>query len=185
MKEFIDYWSAHHGQQDDGKALYDRYTRALADLDQSRRKTLKYIIPVNGSKGWHPVFDPNATDELVALASEIEAKNAALKSASQDIEEFMAAVGRPSLAMVGSELAVVKSRLADARAVAKAVSIKASNTHPGLSPAEVQELDDVVLANAAFAEVRGKLEPQIADLTDRITHGRALLLEEIPILRSG
>jgi hypothetical protein len=175
MKDFIDYWTVHNGQQDVGKVLHDEYMRALADLDQSRKKTLKYIVPVNGSRGWHPGFDPNATDELVALANEIEGKNAALKSISQGIEEFMVVVGCPSLAVIGAEMSVAKSRLSDARTTAKATSIKASNAHAGLSPAEVQELDAVILANATFAEARAKLEPVIADLTDRIARGRAIL----------
>ncbi len=120
MQEFIDYWAAHHEQQDDGKILYDKHQRALAAIEDSRRKTLKYIIPVNGSKGWHPGFDPEATAEIVALAAEIEAANSTLKSVSQNIEEFMAVVGCPISRVLG-ELQVAGS---GGSGRGKAVSVK-------------------------------------------------------------
>ena len=111
MKQFIDYWASHSGQPDEGKILYSRYEHALSDLNQSRKKTIQYLIPINGAKGWHPGFDPDATEEIAALANEIESKKAALKSVSQDIEDFMATVGYPSLELLGQELAVVKRHL--------------------------------------------------------------------------
>ena len=175
MKKFLDYWAGHSGQPDEGKILYSRYEHALSDLNQSRKKTIQYIIPVNGSKGWHPGFDPDATEEIAALANEIESKKAALKSVSQDIEEFMTVVGCPSLELLGQELAVVKRHLSDAIHKNKAASIIASGRNPRLSPAEVQDLDEVVLANAALAEAREQFDPQIADLSDRLNRGRAIL----------
>ena len=111
MKQFIVYWASHSGQPDEGRILYSRYERALSDLNQSRKKTIQYLIPINGAKGWHPGFDPDATEEIAALANEIESKKAALKSVSQDIEDFMATVGYPSLELLGQELAVVKRHL--------------------------------------------------------------------------
>jgi len=150
MKEFLDYWASHSDQPDEGKILYSRYEHALSDLNQSRKKTIQYLIPTNGAKGWHPGFDPDATEEIAGLANEIESKKAALKSISQDIEDFIAAVGYPSLAMLGAELAVVKRHLSDAVYKAKSASIIASGRNPRLSPAEVQDLDEVVLANAAL-----------------------------------
>jgi hypothetical protein len=175
MKKFLDYWAGHSGQPDEGKILYSRYEHALSDLNQSRKKTVQYLIPVNGAKGWHPGFDPDATEEIAALANEIEGKKAVLKSVSQDIEDFKAVVGYPSLAVLGAELAVIKRHLSDAVYKAKSASIIASGRNPRLSPAEVQDLDEVVLANAAFAEAREQFDPQIADLSDRLARGRAIL----------
>jgi hypothetical protein len=175
MKKFLDYWAGHSGQPDEGKILHSRYEHALSDLNQSRKKTIQYIIPVNGSKGWHPGFDPDATEEIAGLANEIESKKAVLKSVSQDIEDFIAVVGYPSLAMLGAELAVVRRHLSDAIHKTKAAAIIASGRNPRLSPAEVQDLDEVVLANAALAEARERFDPQIADLSDRLNRGRAIL----------
>ena len=175
MKQFIVYWASHSGQPDEGRILYSRYERALSDLNQSRQKTIRFIIPVNGSKGWHPGFDPDATEEIAALANEIESKKAVLKSVSQDIEDFMGVVGYPSLELLGQELAVVKRHLSDAIHKNKAAAIVASGRNPILSPAEVQDLDEVVLANAALAEAREQFDPQIADLSDRLNRGRAIL----------
>jgi len=168
MQEFLEYWAAHPGQQDDGKALYDKYQRAQAAVEGSRRKTLKYIIPVNGSKGWHPGFDPEATAEIVALAAEIEAANSTLKSISQDIEEFMAAVGGPVVSVLATKRAEVMRHLADGRYKAKAAGIKAGNRYPNLSPAEIRMQDEVMRADIAFEEIREKLEPELTDLEARI-----------------
>ncbi len=175
MKQFIDYWASHSGQPDEGKILHSRYERALSDLNQSRKKTIQYLIPTNGAKGWHPGFDPDATEEIAGLANEIESKKAALKSVSQDIEDFMGVVGYPSLAMLGQELATARRHLSDAVYKAKSASIIASGRNPRLSPAEVQDLDEIVLANAALVEARERFDPQIADLSDRLNRGRAIL----------
>ena len=175
MKQFIDYWASHSGQPDEGKILYSRYEHALSDLNQSRKKTVQYLIPVNGAKGWHPGFDPDATEEIAALANEIEGKKAVLKSVSQDIEDFKAVVGYPSLELLGQDLATARRHFSDAVYKAKSVSIMASNRNPRLSPAEIQDLDEVVLANAVLAEARERFDPQIADLSDRLARGRAIL----------
>jgi hypothetical protein len=45
MKQFLDYWSAHLGQNDEGKILHSRYERVLSDLNQSRKKRFNTLSP--------------------------------------------------------------------------------------------------------------------------------------------
>lgn len=83
MQKFLEYWAGHKSQQDpDGEVLFNEYQAAVLDLENSRRKTQAFIIPLNTGKGWHPGFDPDSTSDVINLASEIDQKKATLKSIS-------------------------------------------------------------------------------------------------------
>jgi len=177
MKEFLKYWAADpKSQQDiDGKILYSQYTIKLADLENSRRKTQAFLIPLNTGKGWHPGFDPDMTDAVTRLAAEIDQKKMALKSISEAINDFAAAVGGPSLQPVVDQYRAAKMRLDDLRIKARNTTVLETNRNPRLSPTEIQDLPAVLAVNAALADGREQLDPLMADLATRQKRGREIL----------
>jgi hypothetical protein len=176
LRSFIDYWtSPPRGVQDDARKLYDRYVAVQSALADHRRRTVGYLVPANHGKGWHPVFDPDLTEEVTALASEIERHKADQKSIVEAIEAFMSIAGGPSLQALADELQSERRRLQSYVHVTKAATIKASNLNPRLSPAEVQELPAVVEANGKLSEARLELEPKIEALSSRLEKARAIL----------
>jgi hypothetical protein len=177
MQKFLEYWSqTKTGPNDDfGNQLYDDYKTAIANLERSRLKTHSLLIPVNTGKAWRPEFDPDMIVEVMALAREIEAEKAALKSISEAIEAFVKAVGGPSLAPLAEQLHVAKLHLNDAVRHANIVQMKAHNRNPRMAQSEIQDLPDVLAAEVAQAEAQERLGAQIADLTSRRERGRAIL----------
>lgn len=175
MKEFLQYWAKSRDQQDDARSLFSAHQSALAALESSRQKTHGFIIPLNGSKGWHPGFDPDETEQVVALAAEIDARKAALKSIAQEIEAFVAVAGGPTFRPLSDQIQAARRRVSDSRLKAKAISRVAMNTNPSLSPAEIQELPEVLEANLALVKTCEEFEPVIADLTTRIEKAREIL----------
>jgi hypothetical protein len=176
LRVFLDFWaSPPRGLQDDAQKLYDRYVAVQSALADHRRRTAEYLVPANHGKGWHPVFDPDLTEEVALLASEIERHKADQKSIVEAIEAFMYIAGGPSLQALADELQSERRRLQSYVHVTKAATIKASNLNPRLSPAEVQELPAVVEANGKLSEARLELEPKIEALSSRLEKARAIL----------
>jgi hypothetical protein len=176
LRVFLDFWaSPPRGVQDDAQKLHARYTAAQSALGDCRRRTAEYLVPANHGKGWHPVFDPDLIEEVTSLTGEIERRRAELKSVTQDIVDFMAVAGGPLLQPLVNERQNVKSRLQYSVHINKAVVNRASNLNPRLSPAEVQELVDVVEANGKLSVARLEFEPRIQELTTRMERARAIL----------
>ena len=176
MEEFVQYWAAGHkpalNEQNDGNVLYNAYMAALRELESSRARTAGFLVPENTGKGWHPGFDPDKIEEITTLAAEIEAKRAALKSVCKAIEGFIEVAGGPSLGPLGNQLHDLRRRLLGFSVQAKNATSLATNKNPRLAPAEIQDLSEVLAANAALAKAREELEPQIADLMGRLERGR-------------
>jgi hypothetical protein len=179
IEEFVNYWTASHkpapNEQNDGNVLYNAYMAALRELESSRAKTAGFLCPENTGKGWHPGFDPDKIEEITALAAEIEAKRSALKSISQAIGDFVEVAGAPSLGPLAGQLHDARQRLSGFSVRARNVTSLATNKNPRLAPAEIQDLPEVLEANAALAKVREDLGPQIADLTGRLEEGRKIV----------
>jgi len=178
IEEFVQYWSTGHkpapNEQNDGNVLYNAYITALRELENSRAKTAAFLVPENTGKGWHPGFDPEKIEGVAALAAEIEAKRAALKSVSQAIGDFVEAAGAPSLGSLAGQLHDARQRLSGFSVRARNATSLATNKNPRLAPAEIQDLPEVLEANAALARMREELEPQIANLTGRLEKGRKI-----------
>jgi len=179
IEEFVRYWAAGHkpapNEQNDGNVLYNAYMAALRELENSRSKTAGFLCPENTGKGWHPGFDPDKIEEISALAAEIEAKRTALKSVCKAIENFVEAAGGPSLGPLGNQVQDLRRRLQGFSIQAKNATSLATNTNPRLAPAEIQDRPEVLAANAALAQAREELEPQIADLMGRLEKVREQL----------
>ena len=180
MQKFLEFWAGHKSQQDpDGAVLFNEYQAAALDLENSRRKTQAFMMPVNTGKGWHPVFDPDATAAVVNLASEIDQKKAILKAISQAIDEFITIVGGPSLQPLSDQRKELRQQIESLRIKARNMSALEARKNPRLSPAEVQDLPAVMAANADLSEGRADLEPKIAELTNRLEQGRAILERDL------
>lgn len=179
MEEFVQYWATGHkpapNEQNDGMVLYNAYMVALRDLESSRVKTAGFLVPENTGKGWHPGFDPERIEEVAALAAEIEAKRSALKSVSQAIKDFVEAAGAPSLGPLAGQLHDARQRLSGFSVRAKNATRLATNQNPRLAPAEIQDLPEVLEANAALAQAHEELDPKIADLTGWLEKGRKIV----------
>jgi len=179
IEEFVQYWTAGHkpapNEQNDGDVLYNAHMAALRELESSRAKTAGFLVPENTSKGWHPGFDPDKIEEVTALAAEIELKRAALKSVCKAIEGFIEAAGGPSLGPLGNQVHDLHRRLQGLLIQARNATSLAKNKNPRLAPVEIQDLPEVLEANAALAKAREELEPQIADLTGRLGKAREVL----------
>lgn len=176
MQKFLEYWAAARQEQpDDAKQLYNAYQSALAGLADSRLKTHRLLVPHNNGKAWHPAFDPDMVEEVVALNSEIDAKKATLKAISDDINTFVAAVGGPTISPLIEQSKQAQRRITDAMLKAKNATMIENNKNPRLVPLEVQELPEVVAANLALAEVRNQHEPVIADLKSRLEKARKIM----------
>lgn len=154
--------------------MYRKYKSAVEDLAMSR-KTSTFLVPINTGKGWHPAFDPEATEEVTALADEIKQKKETLESVTQAINEFVVIADGPSLQLLEDKLATARRSLVMQNIKAKNATSLATNQNRHKSPAEIQDLLEVVTANAALAEARPKLEAEIADLKARLQKPRAIL----------
>lgn len=178
VEEFVQYWTAGHKpastEQNDGNGLYSAYKAALRDLESSRVKTAGFLVPENTGKGWHPGFDPDKIEEITALAAEIEAKREVLKSVSKAIERFIEVAGGPSLGPLGDQVHDLRRRLQGFSIQAKNATSFATNKNPRLAPADIQDLPEVLEANAALAQAREELDPKIADLIVRLEQGRKI-----------
>ena len=71
MQKFLEYWAAagsnQRQQQDDAGRLYSAYNAAINDLETSRAKTYKLLVPHNNGKAWQPAFDSDMIAEVVSL----------------------------------------------------------------------------------------------------------------------
>ena len=132
-------------------------------------------MPLNTGKGWHPAFEPDATGEVVALADEIRQKREALESISQAIKDFVDMAGGSSLQLLEDQHTAARRNLADHVIRAKNTTSLAKIQNRHMSSAEIQDLPEVVAANAALAEARPAIEAEINDLQDRLLKAKAIL----------
>jgi uncharacterized protein (DUF342 family) len=175
MKEFLDYWKGSTSEHDDTRLLYDAYQKTLAALGSSRLQTYRLLVPVNTGKAWHVGFDPDEIETVTALAAEIEQRKEALKTVCQDIETFMDIIQSPTLAAPNEELQRTVLKLKGLTIKAKNAEKLASRRNPEMSSLELQELPEVLAANAELAGAKEQLEPQITDLRARLAKARVIL----------
>ncbi len=177
MEEFLKYWEAgaRASHPIDGNVLYDKYKSALVDLETSRLKTCKLLVPANNGKVWHPEFDPDQIEQVVALSNEINEKKETLRSITQAITDFVTLVGGPSLQLLEDKFSTARRNLAMYNIKAKNATSLATNQNRHMSPTEIQDLPNVLTANAALAEARLSLEAEMADLLGRLEKARQIL----------
>jgi len=179
MQKFLEYWAAAGSNPrqppDDAGRLYSAYNVAIGDLETSRAKTYKLLVPHNNGKAWHPAFDSDMIAEVISLNTEIEEKKETLKAIANDIEAFMNVAGTPTIAGLVEQLHQAQRRIQDARLKAKNETIVANNRNHRLAPPEVQDLPTVMAANLALAEVRNEFEPIISETTTKLEAARAIV----------
>ena len=179
MQKFLEYWAAARSsprqQPDDAGRLYSAYNAVINDLETSRAKTYKLLVPHNNGKAWQPAFDSDMIAEVVSLNTEIEEKKATLKAIANDIDAFMNVAGNPTMAGLVEQLHQAQRRIQDARLKAKNETIVATNLNRRLAPLEVQDLPTVIAANLALAEVRNEFEPIISEINAKLEAARAIV----------
>lgn len=81
----------------------------------------------------------------------------------------------PSLQHLVDQRKELRQQIESLRIKARNATNLEARKNPRLSPAEVQDLPEVVAANADLSEVRADLEPKIVELTGRLEQARAIL----------
>ena len=116
-------------------------------------------------------FLPEYEDSLMA----IDAAEGRLAQIQTDIEDFMEIVGGYSRRDVAEKLNRCKLDIADAKRKARNVWKRAIQENPGLSPDNVEKLDEVQAAFAERDRIIAGLKPLLADLEKKLMDAEKIL----------
>jgi len=176
VSDFLAYWATPHGT-DPAAVLFDAHKAAEAQLRERRALTLKFLQPVKNSKGaWVPGFAPDAIDDVVKLASDIEVAVDKLKSIRQDIEAFLDITeGSPTLAGIVAERTAMFNRRKNTERRAAAMLKRALDADPAASPAVLMQRGEIAEAYAAVERAQSETEGALAELEEKIRRANAIL----------
>jgi hypothetical protein len=147
------------------------YRDAIEELESANRafwKTMR-ADQVDGQAILY--FLPEYEDPLMA----IDAAEGRLAQIQTDIEDFMEIVGGHSRRDVAEKLNRCKLDITEAKRKARNVWMRAIRENPGLSPDNVEKLDEVQAAFAERDRIIAGLKPIIADLERKLMEAEEIL----------
>jgi len=179
LDDFLTFWSDPITQQnhssDPAKLLYDVRLNQLAQLAELNRRTLDFVVPISGSKGWSVGFDPDRTDDVARVASEIQATKEKLKSLSQDVAEFMTlSKGACTFRAPSDELSRFMRTGTMHQTTARRETRKAMRLNPKTLLEDIANMPAVKGAYEKLTNHEQETKNAIEDLKDRLQKMRAI-----------
>ena len=179
MKQFLAFWESNPDRNsrapDQAMRLYAAYKNASANLAGLKSQTGQYVIPVRSGKSLVPGFDPEKLNEVADLASSIEAGEKRIGAIARDIDEFMELCEGPRFGHLSQKRRSLYTELSNKETAYKHTILKLTSANPEALPSEVEAMPAAVTARGEWLELKGKLEPAIAEATDRIEKAQKIL----------
>ena len=179
MEQFLDFWASNPDKNsrapDAAMKLYLASESARANLAGLKRQTGQYMIPVRSGKNLIPGFDPEKLDEVADLAASIEAGEKRIGAIARDIDEFMTLCEGPRFGQLSQKRRSLYTELSNKETSYRHAVLKLTSAHPEAIPSEIEAMPAAVTARGEWLEMKSKLEPAIAEATDRIEKAQKIL----------
>lgn len=182
ISNFLSWWeaelavTAREPSPDSAKALYYAHREAVADLQNTRAKTLQFLQPVNNGKAWAVGFAADKIPEVAALAGEIARKEENLKSICHDIEEFLKLNDdAPHLREIARRREEMRGAISRAARAAEAVRRREMMRNRSATMAEMAACPDIVEAENRLTVARETNGPIIEALTAKLEQMRVII----------
>ena len=179
MEQFLDFWGSNPDRNsrapDQAMRLYIAYKNASSNLASLKQQTVNYLIPIHSGKNLIPGFDSEKLNEVADLAASIEAGEKRIGAIARDIDEFMTLCEGPRFGQLSQKRRSLHLELSNKETAYKHTILKLTSANPEAIPSEIEAMPTAVTARGEWLEMKSKLEPAIAEATDRIEKAQRIL----------